>query len=90
MENFTWRFIRRHPIRTNEHFTSEYSYLSRVFMQKELKVLKKQEAPGIDELPPGLLKDCVEIKTSAVPSVCEIAKITPVFKSGDSAKPGNH
>ena len=29
--------------------------------EKELKALKRQKAPGIEELPPGLLKDCVEI-----------------------------
>ena len=29
--------------------------------EKELKSLKRQKAPGIEELPPGLLKDCAEI-----------------------------
>ena len=29
--------------------------------EKELKALKRQKAPGIEELPPGLLKDCAEI-----------------------------
>ena len=32
----------------------------------------------------------LSIKTSTVPSIWKIAKITPVFKSGDSTKPENH
>ena len=101
LENFTWRYIRTLPRRTNEPFT--FDYISRRFVLKELKALKGQKAPGIDELPPGLLKDCADIiagplayiinlsiKTSTVPSVWKIANITPVFKSGDSTKPENH
>ena len=59
LENFTWRYIRTLPRRTNEHFT--FDYISRRFVLKELKALKGQKAPGIDELPPGLLKDCADI-----------------------------
>ena len=101
LENFTWRYIRTLSKRTKEHFT--FHYISRVFVLKEFKALKRQKAPGIDELPPGLLKDCADIiagslaytiylsiKTSTVPSVWKIAKITPVFKSGDLTKPENH
>ena len=101
LENFTWRYIRTLPRHANEHFT--FDYISRRFFLKELKALKRQKASGIDELPPGLLRDCADIiagplayiinlsiKTSAVPSVWKVAKITPFFKSGDSTKPENH
>ena len=100
MENFTWKYITTLPRSTKEHFT--FDYISRRFVLKELKVLKRQKAPRIDKLPPGLLKDCayiidsalayifnLSIKTSTVPSVWKITKITPVFKSGDSTKPEN-
>ena len=66
---------------------------SRRFVLKELKALKRQKAPGIDELPPGLLKDCADIiagplayiinlsiKTSTVPSAWKIAKINTNFQ----------
>ena len=93
MEKFTWLNIGTLQRRTNKHFT--FDYISRAFVLKE----NKQKAPGIDELPPGLLKDCADIiagpltyiidlsiKTFTVPSVWKITKITPVFTSGDSTK----
>ena len=43
LENFTWRYIRTLPRRTNEHFT--FDYISRRFVLKELKALKRQKAP---------------------------------------------
>lgn len=95
------RYIRTPPRRTNEHFTSYYVFGR--YVLKELKALKRQKAPGIDELPPGLLKDCVSIitgplqyminlsiKTCTVQSVWKVAKITPVFKPRDSNKSENH
>ena len=101
LENFTWQFIRKLSRRTNEHCT--FDFISRVFAIKEIKALKRPKAPGIDELLPSLLKDCADIiagpltciinlsiKTSTLPSVWKIAKIAPVFKSGDSTKPENH
>ena len=64
---------------------------------------KKAETPGSRELPPGQLKDYADIitgplayiinlsmKTSTVPSVWKIAKITPIFKSSDLTEPENH
>ena len=62
LENFTWRYISTLLRRANEHFT--FDYISRSFVLKELKALKRQKAPGIDKLPPGLLKDCVNIIAS--------------------------
>ena len=101
LENYTWRYIRALPRSTNEYFT--FDYISRRFVIKELKSLKRQKAPGIDEFPPGLLKDCADIilgllayiinlsiKTFSIPSISKIPKTTSVFKSGDSTKPENH
>ena len=101
LENFTWLYFRALPRRTEEHFT--FHYISGVFVLKELKPLKKQKPPGIDELPLGLSKYCayiiavplayiinLSIKTSTVPSVWKIGRITPVFKTGDLTKPENH
>ena len=98
LKNFTWKYIRILPRRTNEHFTIDC--VSRRFVLKELKALKRQNAPGIDKLTSGLLKDCADIiaspvayiinlsiKTSTVSSVWKSSKITAVFKSGDSTKP---
>ena len=78
-------------------------YVSKIFIEKELRNLKRQKATGIDNLPPGLLKDfamyiatppCyiinLSISTSTIPTIWKHAKISPVFKSGDSSEPGNY
>ena len=80
LEKFTWWFIRALLRRKNKHFT--FDYVSRIFVLKELKDLKKQKATSNAKLPLGLIKDFVDIfvvplvyiinlsmKTSTVPSV---------------------
>ena len=87
--------------RTENLFTLDY--VSIVFIEKELSSLKRQKATGIDELPPGLLKDCAKgiskplchiinlsIQTSTVPTIWKVAKISPVFKSGVNTLPENY
>lgn len=59
LTNFIWRYIDTLPKRTNKKFT--FSYVSRVFGLKELRALSRQKATGIDELPPGMLKDCADV-----------------------------
>jgi len=54
--NFTWRFVKPRAIRTCQTFTM--NYISKIFIEKELRLLKRNKATGLDELPPGLLKDC--------------------------------
>ena len=96
-----WRFTKSLPSRTENSFTLDY--VSIVFIEKELRSLKRQKATGIDELPPGLLRDCAKgiskpichiinlsIQTSTVPSIWKVAKISPVFKSGVSTLPENY
>ena len=101
LTNFTWRFTKLIPSRTNKTFV--LGYVSKVFIEKELRLLKRQKATGIDDLPPGLLKDCAKvisgplshiinlsIKTCTVPFIWKIAKILPAFKSGNSSLPENY
>ena len=74
-----------------------------MFIEKELRSLNRQKATGIDELPPGLLKDCAKgiskpichiinlsIQTSTVPTIWKVAKISQVFKSGVNTLPENY
>ena len=57
----------------------------------------------MDELPPGMLKDCREhiivplhhivnmsLQTSTIPAAWKQAKLVPIFKSGDSNKVENY
>ena len=37
--------------------TFQFGYVSTIFVERELKKLKRKKATGFDNLPPGLLKD---------------------------------
>lgn len=99
--NFTWRFTNPAPNRTNQNFT--IGYISKIFVEKELRALSRNKATGPDELPPGMLKDCathiskplsyilnLSIDSGTVPSIWKAAKITPIFKSGNRELPENY
>ena len=75
----------------------------KIFIEKEQRNLKRQKAIRVDNLPPGLLKDCamhiatplcyiinLSISTSTIPTIWKYVKVSPVFKSGDSSEPGNY
>ena len=74
-------------MRTTKKF--KIGYISNVFIEKELKNLKRKKSAGIDDLPPGILKDCAKniwkplcyiinlsIKKGQVPKLWKIAKVT--------------
>ena len=76
--------------------------ISRVFALNELKQLKRNKATGVDELPPGMLKDVKEYiaeplcyilnlsaETSTVPLKWKIARLIPTHKSGSRDQPIN-
>ena len=63
---------------------------------------KKYKATGVDEMPPGMLKDIREyiadllcyilnlsLETATVPSKLKIARLIPIHKSGSRKPPEN-
>ena len=101
LTNFIWRYNKPFKSRTTENF--EITYISKIFIEKELRALKRNKSSGLDELPPGMLKDCasyisqplchilnLSIKNSTVPNLWKLAKITPIFKSGNKEQPSNY
>ena len=77
---------------TNQKFG--FKYVSRIFVEKELKSLKRKSAAGWDDLPPCMLKDCARVisgplthpinlslTSGTVPNDWKIAKVTPIHKS---------
>lgn len=97
--DYVWRKM---PIfkRTNQIF--RFSYVSKVFVEKQLKTLHRHKSTGLDELPPGIIKDCaaeiskpltfiinLSIISGKVPSLWKEAKIVPIHKGGDK-KPENY
>jgi len=70
---------------------------------KELKNLKQKKASGLDNFPPGLLKDAayvlttpltfiinLSLKTGVVLSEWKVAKVIPLYKSGSLAEIDNY
>eukprot|EP00794_Sanderia_malayensis_P010378 gene10378-11460_t len=73
-----------------------------MFVEKQLKALKRNKSTGLNELPPGMIKDCAEqiskplayiinlsITSGEIPSIWKKAKIIPIHKNGDK-KPENY
>ena len=101
LKNFVWGKPTQIDMKTHKHF--QFGYVSKVFIEKELKSLKRHKATGLDDLPSNLLKDGATIiakplshvinlslKTGIVPSEWKVAKITPLHKSGDKTKADNY
>ena len=72
-------------------------------MESKLRLLKCNKSTGLDNLPPGLLKDCgtyiskplchilnLSFESSTVPKIWKVAKISPILKSGNTKIPENY
>ena len=101
LKEFVWKSPRISVLRTNKTF--RFDYVSKVFISSFLKKMKRNKSTGLDELPPGMLKDCREyivtplhhivnfsLQSKVVPSAWKQAKLVPLFKSGDQGKPENY
>ena len=94
-----WRPPKIRPLRTLQTFN--FTYVPKIFVERELKKLKRNKATGADDLPPGMLKDCateiskplayvinMSITSGEVPTLWKQAIVSPTHKSGDK-KPEN-
>ena len=102
LRNFTWgKPPAQSKVRTNKQF--EFTYVSKIFVEKQLKALKRGKSPGHDNIPPGILKDAaselatplsyiinLSLRTGVVPSKWKIAKVTPIHKSGPTSSFDNY
>ena len=101
MQDFVWKYPKKCVRRTYKTF--KFEYMSKVFVEKQIKAFKSGKATGLDDLPSRLLKDsaaCISkpisyiinmsLKTSMVPTVWKNAKITPIYKSGPTNNTENY
>ena len=99
--DFVWKRNNSFPLRTKELF--RFQYVSKVFVEHQLRKLKTKKSAGHDELPPKLLKDSastiagplshiinISLKSGIVPSEWKFAKIIPLHKSGSKTTANNY
>ena len=78
-------------------------FVSPVMIANKIKKMKDSKSPGVDGIPPSLLKEIVEqistplaklfnlsLEEGIVPSEWKEANITPLFKKGSRNKPENN
>ena len=78
-------------------------FVTPVMIANKIKKMKDNKSPGVDGIPPKLLKEIVEqistplaklfnlsLKEGIVPSEWKEANITPLFKKGSRNKPENY
>ena len=86
----TFKFQHVSVLSIKKHF-----YKETLSIKKHLKSLKRNKEAGLDDLPPGMLKDCCDyiekplghiinlsLVTTIVPSEWKKAKVIPLYKSG--------
>ena len=99
--DFIWKRTDNIKVRTNEKF--RFKYVSKIFIERQLKQLKRHKATGIDDLPSNLLKDTAQEiskpiayiinlsqSTSIIPNEWKIAIVNPLHKSGDRENCDNY
>ena len=99
--DFIWKTPNDMKLRTEASL--EFKYVSRVFVLKQLKALKRKKATALDNLSSALLKDCADVivgplshliklslKTGTVPLIWKKARITPLHKSSSTTTPENY
>ena len=93
LRNFIWE---KSPTLSTPTKDFNFSYVSRIFIERELKSLKLRKAAGCDDLPSGILKDTayalsrplihlinLSLTTELVPNKWKIAKVTAMHKKGN-------
>ena len=56
LKDFVWTKAKHSLLRTSDSFN--FHYVSKIYIEKELRKFKRKKATGVDDLPPGLLRDC--------------------------------
>ena len=101
IDNFSWKRPTKMSTRTDPKFI--FKAVSRHEVEQRLKPVKRKKATGLDDLPPGLIKDSAELisaplahlinlslKTSIFPTDWKTAKVIPTHKSDAHSNPDNY
>ena len=75
LRNFIWE---KPPTLSTPTKSFNFSYVSRIFVERELKSLKRRKAAGCDDLPPGILKDAAYALSSPLTHLINLSLTTTV------------
>ena len=94
LTDFIWE---KPPILSTPTKIFNFIYVSRIFVEREIKSLKRRKAAGCEDLPPVILKDVayalssplthlinLSLTTGLVPNKWKIAKVTPNHKKKET------
>ena len=100
LRNFIWE---KPPTLSTPTKSFNFSYVSRIFVERELKSLKRRKAAGCGDIPPGILNNAayalssplthlinLSLTTGLVPNKWKIAKVTPIHKKGNTNDYNNY
>ena len=98
--NFTWKKLKSNPLRTTSKFN--FRLVNKIWVENQLRWLKRSKATVPDNVPPEMLKDCsnelsgplcylinVTVINGTIPNEWRLAKVIPIFKYGDRTDPNN-
>ncbi len=75
--NFSWKMPSKMPKKTDQNFI--FNVVSRHEVEKQLKSVKRNKATGLDDLPPGLIKDSAELISAPLAHLINLSLKTSIF-----------
>ena len=101
LKNFAWQSPASITKKTESVF--KFQFVTNMDVEKIIKSIKRSKATGIDDLPPGLIKDAADVlsvppsyiinlslDTGQFPQEWKAAKIIPLHKSGSTKSFDNY
>ena len=94
-----------HPVPISKRTANVFNFqlVTNAEVEKVIKSIKRSKATGIDDLPPGLIKDAASVisvplshiinlslETGNFPQEWKVAKISPLLKSGSTTNFDNY
>ena len=73
LRDFVWEKL---PTLSTPTKSFNFSHISRIFVERELKSLKSRKAAGCDDLPPGILKDAAYALSSPLTHLINLSLTT--------------
>ena len=102
--NHIWQKVVSHDLQAvNTSLRFHFKQVNTGTVLKELRNLKRSKSPGLDDIPPSLLKDAaiclaepltyltnMSLRTGHAPNEWKQAKVLPLFKSGNATELDNY